>query len=357
MSESVRTEPSERDPALERYSRQALFQRIGEAGQRRLLASRAVVIGVGALGSVIAGILARAGVGFLRIIDRDYLELNNLQRQELFDESDLEAGLPKAATAANKLARINSAIRIEPHVVDLNRTNVERLIDGCDVILDGTDNFETRFLINDAAIKQGVPWIYGACIGATGMVMPILPGETPCLRCVWDSPPPAGMNPTCDTAGVLAPIVHIVAATQALEAIKLLTGQRNDVSRGLLQIDAWMARLDRFDFQSARAQGECTCCVRRSFEYLDGARTGGTAALCGRNAVQIAAPPGQRIDLADLGRRLAPVAADSPRVNAFMLRARVDRYDVTVFTDGRAIIKGTSEPDEARSVYARYVGA
>ncbi len=341
---------------LERYSRQVLFGPLGEEGQRRLMASRVTLIGCGALGTVIADTLVRAGVGFLRVVDRDYIEPNNLQRQVLFDERDVAEGLPKAAAAAAKLARINSSVTVEPVVADANHRNIEELVDGAGLVLDGTDNFETRFLINDVAVKRGLAWVYGACVSSTGMVMPIIPGETPCLRCVWSEPPPPGASATCDTAGVLSPVVHVVAAMQAMEAIKLLAGRAGAVSRGLLQIDVWSGRFETFDMSAARDAG-CACCGRREFEFLSGSRGGGAATLCGRNAVQVGGSGAGRPDFGQIAERVAAVATSPPQSNRFMLRFSVGRYDVTVFADGRAIIKGTPDPDEARSVYAKYVGA
>jgi len=341
---------------LERYSRQILFKEIGEAAQRRLLGARAVLIGCGALGTVLADTLVRAGLGFLRIVDRDYVELNNLQRQVLFTEADARGAVPKAVAAARRLGEVDARARIEPVIADADATNIETLVASCGVILDGTDNFETRFLINDAAVKHGIPWVYGACIGAEGMVLPIVPGVTACLRCVWEAPPPPGSSPTCDTAGVLAPIVHIVASLQALEAIKLLTGRHDALLRDLVQIDAWAGRFERFDLQAARDQGDCPCCKQARYDYLaaGGSRTAG---LCGRDAVQIAPRPDTCVDFDQIAARLAGVAKSPPLVNRYLLRFEVDAYLVTLFRDGRAIIKGTSSPEEGRTIYARYIGA
>jgi adenylyltransferase/sulfurtransferase len=342
---------------LKRYSRQMLFAPMGEDAQRRLLAARVTLIGCGALGTVLADTLVRAGVGFLRIVDRDYVEPDNLQRQVLFTEQDAAEASPKAIAAANRLATINSGVTVEPVIADASAANIETFADGAALLLDGTDNFETRFLINDVAVKRGIPWIYGACVGSEGMVLPIIPGVTPCLRCVWDQPPPPGMNPTCDTAGVLAPIVHIVASLQAVEAIKMLTGKRDTVSRRLVQIDAWTGRFESFDMAGARESSDCPCCKGGRFEYLTGARTGRTAALCGRDAVQIAGRPDTTVDFADIAAKVGPAAKSSVRFNRYLLRFEVDGCQVTLFTDGRAIIKGTSEPEHARTLYARYIGA
>lgn len=343
-------------PALDRYSRQVLFEPVGEEGQRRLAASRVTIIGCGALGSATADQLVRAGVGFVRIVDRDVLELNNLQRQTLFDEQDVRENLPKAEAARRKLARVNSEVTIEAFVADANPFNIESFLADADVVLDGTDNFETRFLINDAAVKLRKPWVYGACVAASGLVLPILPRDTPCLRCVFEHAPPPEMNPTCDTVGVLAPVVLMVSSHQVIQAMKILIGKRGTVNRKLLSFDAWTGRVSHLNVEKAR-EAECPCCKLGRYEFLQGRAGGGTASLCGRNAVQVSAAPGLRVDLQAIADRLARVADAQPEVNAFLLRARIGRHEITVFADGRAIIKGTSRMEEARSLYARYVGA
>ncbi len=345
------------DPQWARYSRQVIFEKIGAEGQQRLSQSRVVLFGCGALGTVLANTLVRAGVGYLRVCDRDFIERDNLQRQVLFDEDDLAANLPKAQAAANKLARINPDVTVEPVVIDVNSTNIERLAEGADLLLDGTDNFETRFLINDLAVKTHRPWIYGAVIGATGLCMTIIPHDTPCLRCVFEDAPPPELNPTCDTAGVLAPAVNLVASFQALEAIKLLTGKAAEINRHLLQIDAWSARVVNLKVQSAREQGNCPCCKRGDYAYLEGCFAGSTTTLCGRDAVQVNPAGDKRIDFSAIAEKLRPVASAPVRCNAFMLKALVDSYELTLFPDGRAIIKGTADPDRARSLYAKYFGA
>jgi adenylyltransferase/sulfurtransferase len=352
-----RTDTSDLDPALRRYARQIIYEPIGVEGQRRLGASRAVLVGCGALGTALANTLVRAGLGHLRICDRDFIERDNLQRQVLFDESDIAANLPKAEAAAAKLRRINSDVTVEAEVVDVNPSNVERLCEGADLLLDGTDNFETRFLVNDLAIKSNRPWVYGAVIGATGLAMPIIPGETPCLRCVFENAPPPEMNPTCDTAGVIGPIVNVVAGIQAVEAIKLLIGARDDVSRSLIHIDLWSGRFMNMNVRSAYEDGDCPCCKRRQFEFLDGAYQSLTAKLCGRDAVQIHRPGGGQVDLAAIGDRLRRVAQGGVQQNRFMLKAVVDGYEIALFPDGRAIIKGLSDPAKARNVYAKYIGS
>ncbi|MCG3126965.1 MAG: hypothetical protein CHACPFDD_01820 [Phycisphaerae bacterium] len=341
---------------MERYSRQVLYPAIGEAGQRRLLESRTVLIGCGALGTVLANTLVRAGLGFLRIVDRDFVELNNLQRQVLFDERDVADGLPKAVAAERRLRAINSDVRVEGVVEDANPTNIERLCSDADLILDGTDNFETRFLINDVAVKSGRPWLYGACVAGEGLAMPIIPGQTPCLRCIWEEAPPPGMSPTCDTAGVLGPVVNLVASFQALYALQILTGQSEALNRELLMIDAWGCRVRGVDMQSARDAADCPCCKHGRFEFLAGGRASATTTLCGRDAVQILpVESGRAIDLEAVARRLGESAG--ARLNRFMLRFSADGFELTLFPDGRAIVKGTQDAAAARTVYARYVGS
>jgi adenylyltransferase/sulfurtransferase len=344
------------DSDLTRYSRQTLCAAVGMEGQRRLLASRVVLVGCGALGSVIANTLVRAGVGFLRICDRDFIEPDNLQRQILFDEDDVAANLPKAEAAAAKLRRINSQVTVEPAVVDVHAGNIEQLADGASLLLDGTDNFETRYLINDLAVKSGRPWVYGAVIGTSGLCMAILPGDTPCLRCLFEEAPPPDESPTCDTAGVLAAAVNLVASMQSIEAIKLLMGKKDEIIRRLMTMDAWTGRVTLLNVQSARDVGDCVCCRRRNFEYLNGQRGSSTTALCGRNAVQVRGDVAAPMDLSRIALRLKAAAREPVRLNRFLLQVRIEEYEITVFPDGRAIVKGTDDPDRARSIYAKYVG-
>ena len=349
------TEPTpDLDPRLRRYSRQVLFTPFGERGQAGLRTAHVTVVGCGALGTVIANTLVRAGVGALRIIDRDFIELDNLQRQVLFDEQDISDNLPKAEAAARKLRRVNSAVEVEGVVDDVNPSNVSSLLEDTDLILDGNDNFETRFLVNDFAVKHDLPWIYGACIGSEGLVLPIIPHETPCLRCIWEDAPPAGMSPTCDTAGVLAPIVNIVASLQALEAMKILGGHLDQVKRELQTIDVWAGTYRGMSMQAAYEQGDCPCCKHATFDFLSGEHTSTTTTLCGRNAVQVLPPIGSRVDFRQIAER---IHAAGVKRNEFMLRFRAADFDVTLFPDGRAIIKGTSDPAAARSFYAKYIGA
>jgi molybdopterin/thiamine biosynthesis adenylyltransferase len=331
----------------ERYSRQILFPQIGTGGQERLLAAHAVIVGCGALGSFHAGALARAGVGRLTVIDRDYVEPGNLHRQFLFEEEDAEESLPKAVAAVRRIARINSEIEVRPAVVDLTASNAAELLGDADLILDGTDNFETRYLMNDFAVSRGIPWIYGAAVAAYGLTMPVLPGHTACLRCVYPEPP-AGAQPTCETAGVLNAIVSAVASLQVGDALRILT--TGEVHARITTIDVWGGTVRQV--AGPDRDPDCPCCGRREFPHLaETARP--PATLCGRNAVQVHERP-RPIDLAALRTRLAPLGP--VRANEYALRFAVDGYDLTVFPDGRAIIKGTSDTGIARSLYARYIG-
>lgn len=348
------------DPRLrEKYSRQILFAPIGETGQERLLESSAVLVGCGALGTALADLLARAGVGRLRIVDRDFVEPSNLQRQTLFDEADARDALPKAVAAERKLRAINSGIVVEGIVADLTPRNAEDLLGGFSLILDGADNFETRFLVNDAAIHLGVPWIYAAAVASYGVTMTIRPGETACLACLLEERVGHGVEETCDTVGVLNAAVGVIASIQAAEAIKLLTGNAAALHNRLIAADVWTGQ-----FQSIRVarNPDCRACARREFAYLEG-EAQPHVTMCGRESVQIH-ERGRALDLATLGRRVAATASDV-RQNDFLLHFRVpplapnqnDGYELTVFADGRAIIKGTRDPAVARSLYARYVGA
>jgi adenylyltransferase/sulfurtransferase len=343
------------DVDLQRYARQVRFASLGRAGQLRLAQARCVIIGCGALGSVQANLLARAGVGHLRIVDRDLVETSNLQRQVLFDERDVADGLPKAIAAAEHLSRINSEIEIEPLVDDAYHANIRGLCADADVILDGTDNFETRFLINDFCVSQGTPWVYGGCIGAEGQAMTIVPGDTPCLRCLMpEGSPPPGTTATCDTAGILAPIINVIAAIQVTEAIKLMSGNRSAIQRKLIVVDVWTNTMRQLDLSTLADQGNCPCCGAREFEYLAGRHASRSVVLCGRNSVQISASPGVALSLDELERKLSEVG--KVQRNEFLLRFVEDDVSITVFTDGRAIISGTADPGKAKSIYARYVG-
>jgi adenylyltransferase/sulfurtransferase len=341
------------DLATSRYARQMRFAPLGVEGQRRLLAARALVVGCGALGSVIANTLVRAGVGRLRIVDRDFLELNNLQRQVLYDEGDVAAGLPKAIAAKNRLATINSKVEIEAVVADVDHTNIERLLDGVQCLVDGTDNFETRFLLNDAAVKLGVPWVYGGCLGAEGQTLTVLPGQTPCLRCLMPDPPPPGTTPTCDSAGILGTIIGVIASWEANEAIKILSGHPEATSRVWTVLDLWDNTVRQIKLAGAKSD-DCPCCGRREFPWLAGQRGSHTAILCGRNAVQLSFPGREAVSLDELASRLAAVGQVTR--NKYLVRAAIGDYQLTVFPDGRAVVGGTEDVAEARSVYAKFVG-
>ena len=337
------------DSLHEKYSRQILFAGIGEQGQQRLLAASAVVVGCGAIGAATANLLTRAGVGKLRIIDRDFVEPSNLQRQTLFDESDALAALPKAVAAERKLRAINSGVSIEGIVADLSPRNAADLLARFDLILDGTDNFETRFLINDFAVQNSKPWIYAAAVASYGLTLTIRPGTTPCLACLMDTQQP-GLEETCDTVGVLGPIVNLIASLQAAEATKLLAGRTEALHGRLISCDVWTGH-----FQSVRIarNPECRACARRQFTYLDGDAQPHIT-MCGRDSVQIH-ERNRSLDLATLKSRLSPTVSDV-RHNEFLLRFRIPPYEMTVFSDGRAILKGTKDPAIARSLYARYIG-
>ena len=340
---------------LDRYSRQVRFPFLGEAGQRKLMESRVTICGCGALGTVLANHLARAGVGRIRIVDRDFIETHNLQRQILFDEQDVADNLPKAEAAARKLRQINSAIEIEPVVTDIDHTNILELVGDADLILDGTDNFETRYLINDAAVKLGKPWIFGGVIGSEGQTMTIRPGITPCIRCVIETSPPPGMTPTCETAGVLGPAVAVIASFEAVEAIKLLSGAFDALNKELIMVDLWDWTFRRLKIARLLEIADCPCCKRRDFEWLDGALGSHTTTLCGRNAVQIATRRAAPLSFPELARRLSPLG--DVRHNAYMLRFATEGHEFTVFPDGRAIIKGTNDIAKARTLYAQFVGS
>ena len=336
----------------ERYSRQILFDGIGEEGQRRLLNASACIIGCGALGTAHAEALARAGIGRLKIVDRDFVEASNLQRQTMFTEQDANDRLPKAVACVNHLALINSEIEAEALVADVNYSNVERIVEGCDVVLDGTDNFATRYLINDACVKHEVNWVYGAAVGSYGVTMTICPRETPCLRCIFEEAPPAASAPTCDTAGVIMPIINVVAAVQVSEALKLLTGRVEKLHRSLMQFDVW-----NNEWRQIKLSGpspDCPACGLGHYEMLEAEAGDFATALCGRNAVQVRPRGATQVDLPALAERLR--AAGEVQFNPYLLRLRAGAYELTVFQDARAIIRGTNDVPMARSIYAKYVG-
>lgn len=340
--------------AQHRYVRQELFRPIGSDGQRRLNATHVVQVGCGALGSAVADQLARAGIGHLTIIDRDYVELHNLQRQSLFDEEDVRSHTPKAIAAADRLRAINSDVTIVPEIVDLNSSNAERLLGAADILVDGTDNFETRYLINDVAVKHARPWVYGGVVSSYGMTMTIRPGETPCLRCVFPDSPEPGSAPTCDTAGVIGPAVQLLAAIETAEVLKLAVGDISSTNRAMLSFDVWSLSFDQVQLDTPRP--DCPACGRREFTFLDQTRPSHTTVLCGHDAVQVLLNPPAKLDLPALADRLRP--AGEVLVNRFLLRFddRLTDHQLTVFPDGRAIVKGTTDPVQARAIYARYVG-
>jgi adenylyltransferase/sulfurtransferase len=337
----------------DRYSRQTRFAPLGPAGQQKLAAARVAVLGCGALGAVSALALARAGVGFLRLIDRDVPEPSNLPRQLLFDEADVTAGLPKAVAAARHLTRINSALMIEPVVADLTASNAVGLLGGVDVIVDGTDNLEARYLANEVACRTGIPWVHGGAIGAEGRVLTVIPGRTACLRCLVPEPPPPGTLPTCETAGIIGPAALVVGAVQAAEAIKLLVGAADPTAGRMLACDLWSFQWRVVDLAPLAAVG-CPTCRSCDTPWLDGRQGAAATTLCGRDAVQVAAAGESRVDLRALADRLAGVATVS--ANQWLLRAEVEPgIRLSVFADGRAIVEGTSDLARGRAIVARYL--
>ena len=337
--------------SLDRYCRQTILPQIGRSGQEALSGRSAVVAGCGALGCASALLLVRAGVGRLRVIDRDFVETSNLQRQPLYYEEDVASGMPKAAVAAERLRAGNADVRVEGVVADITPANAGELLSGADVIVDAVDNFETRLIINDLALSRGIPWVYGAVIGTYGVMMTILPGEGPCLRCLLPSPPPPGTVDTCATAGIFGPVAQCVAALQASEALKLLLGKRDEAVRGLLQIDVWDGAMS---VSQVARRPDCPACSGE-YEYLRSSATAETVTLCGQDAVQISFPRREPLSLADLAGRLDGAA--NVKCNPFMLRFEAEGCELNVFTDGRAIVKGTTDATVARSLYSKYVGA
>ena len=334
----------------ERYSRQILFPGIGEQGQERLAAARVAVVGCGATGSAIASLLARSGIGTIRIIDRDYVEPSNLQRQSLFDESDAAESLPKAIAAAHRITAFNSEIIVEPHAADLVPANIESLLDGFQLLLDGTDNFETRFLLNDYAVRNAVPWIYAAAVGSYAVTLNVIPGETACLACIFPESP-RGVFETCETAGILNTAVNLVASIAASEAIKFLVGAADKLRRTLFSFDVWSDEQAEVDASKPRA--DCRACRERHFIHLEGEGRPHIT-LCGRNSVQIHERQ-RTIDFVEMAARLSQLG--TVRHNDFVLKFWREPYEMTLFPDGRAIIKGTADTAVARSLYARYVGS
>ncbi|MFH0941809.1 MAG: ThiF family adenylyltransferase [Chloroflexota bacterium] len=334
---------------IDRYSRQTLFPPIGKEGQKKLGRSLVVIAGCGALGTIIATSLVRAGIGKVRIIDRDFIEYHNLQRQVLFDEDDIKAQLPKAIAAERHLRRVNSTVKVEGIVADLNQTNIENLISDADLVLDGLDNFETRFLINDACLKHRIPWVYGAAVSSYGMTMNIIPGKSPCFRCFAASPRP-GATLTCDTAGVISPAPFVIGSLQVAEAMKILLGAR-ETSQHLVIIDVWEGSFDRLKL---RPRTDCPACGGQ-YQFLESELGVRATSLCGQHAMQVLNPGVGNLSLDELAARLRPLGEVSH--NRFMLRFTADGYETVVFPDGRAIIKNTDDEAVARGLYAKYIGA
>ncbi|MBW2562610.1 MAG: ThiF family adenylyltransferase [Deltaproteobacteria bacterium] len=335
----------------ERYSRQILFSEIGENGQRLLSKASVLILGCGALGTVSANHLVRAGVGRVRIVDRDFVELNNLQRQILFDEEDAFLRLPKTVAAVRKLERINSEVKIEPLIIDVNSRNIESVISTFDLILDATDNMETRYLLNDACIKNGVPWIYAGVIGSFGMTMNIIPGRSACLRCLMDTPPVPGSMPTCDTVGVLNSVPGVIASIQATEALKILTGNIN-TDNSIIHVDLWEREFNQFQ---VKQHPDCPACVRKEFEFLKEDALSETFSLCGRNAVQITPRRESEFNLENLKVNLSPLGKVND--NGYFLSFEADGFEFVVFPEGRTMIKGTTDESVARTLFAKYIGS
>ncbi len=335
----------------DRYSRQALMPQVGPDGQRLLGSSSALVLGCGALGCVSAELLVRAGVGTVVLTDRDFVERSNLQRQLLYSEADADQRLPKAEAARRRLVSVNRDITIEAQVVDVTARNVGDLVAAADVVVDGTDNVETRYLLNDACVQQGVPWIYGGAVGVEGLAMAVLPGQGPCLRCAFPEPPAAGSLPTCDTAGVLGSAPAMVAALQASLALQLLLGERGQVGR-MISMNVWKARFSALPLPRS---ADCPCCVQRGFVFLRRQRTAWATSLCGRNAVQITPPEPTPMPLESLARSLQPVG--EVRFNGLLLTLSVEGCELVAFPDGRVVVRGTTDQAVARGLVARYLGS
>jgi adenylyltransferase/sulfurtransferase len=335
----------------DRYSRQTLFAPIGSEGQARIRAARVLITGCGGLGAEVASLLARAGAGALRIVDRDVVEITNLQRQALFDEADARECIPKAVAAARRLARINADVNVEPLVADLHAGNVAELLSGMDLVVDGFDNFEGRFLLNDACVRAGVPWVHGACVGSYGVSTLIVPGRTPCFRCIQPELPGPGSTPTCDTVGILGPTAHLIASLEVAQALRWLVTGEVPAPPVLVAADVWDMRLQRVELPARDPQ--CPCCGERRFEFLEAPSSPATE-LCGRDAVLVRSLARAAPAFDELAERLRPHG--EVLVNLYVLRFRTAPYELTLFPDGRTIVKGTSETALARSLVSRYFG-
>lgn len=347
---------AESDAALDRYSRQMRFEGIGREGQLAIRRSKVLLCGCGALGTVLADTLVRAGVGMIRIVDRDFVDLSNLQRQVLFDEYDVEAHLPKAIVAASKLSKINSDVVIEPHVADIDWRNIRDFAAGIDLILDGTDNFEVRFLINDVSLELGIPWVYAGVVGSHGQTMAIFPHESACLRCVIEMPPDAGQTETCDTAGVLAPAIHMITSIQATNALKILSGRKELVAPKMTIVDVWDGTFRQMNLAKLGENTTCPACRQGARDWLNGKQASQSVVLCGRNSVQISPPSPVNVSLDSLAERLSAFGKVSR--NPFLLKLTTENpsHEITIFRDGRAIVQGTDDIGVARSLYARFIG-
>jgi molybdopterin/thiamine biosynthesis adenylyltransferase len=336
----------------DRYSRQILFKGIGATGQAKICDACVAVIGCGALGTCSSEMLVRAGVGTVVLVDRDFVELSNLHRQSLFTEEDVRQGLPKAVAAERALSAINREVTIRAFVNDVTSENIAQICTGCSLVVDGTDNFETRYLINDYSVRTGTPWVYGACVGSFGTACAFVPGETGCFRCLCEEPPAGAGVETCDTAGVVTPIVHTVAAFQVTQSLKLVTGSPV-AGMKLLQVDVWDDTWRTVSLEGLK-NPECDCCVKRNFAFLEGSQESRLTRLCGRNAVQISPGRPVQIDFPELSERLGRTA--QVEFNDYMMRVKVGEFEIALFPDGRSIIKGTDDPGLARAVYSRYIG-
>lgn len=326
------------------------FNGIGEEGQKKLLQARVAIMGMGALGTVIANNLSRAGVGFMRLVDRDYVEISNLQRQLLYDENDVRDNLPKAVAAAEHLHKANSEITLEPIVTDINSGNIEKIIEGADLVLDGTDNFETRFLLNEACHKLGIPWVYGGALMGSGMTMNIIPGVTPCLRCLDLDLPAPGSYPTCTSAGILNMITGVIGSVEAAEAVKILVGSP-DIRKSLLEMDLWNNRTRYLEFKRSP---KCPTCGKGEYELLGKQKGSYTTSLCGRDSIQVIPGTTGDMDFAALSQKLVHVGA--VKYNRFIFNFATGNMEISLFKDGRAIIKNVKDENAAKSIYSEYIG-
>ncbi len=336
----------------ERYINQILFHGIGEEGQRKIKNGRISIVGCGALGSITSMTLARAGVGYMRIIDRDFVEFKNLHRQILFDEEDAKQFMPKAVAAQKKLMMVNSDIRVEAVVSDLNYLNIEELLSGMSVIVDGTDNFETRFLLNEFSVKSGIPWIYGGCVGSYGITFNIIPGRSPCLKCIFEDHPPSSVIETCDTVGILSSVANVIGSIQSVEVLKILSGKKDKLNEFITKVDVWEGVFQKIKIE--KQSRECEVCDQNNFHHLEGSGLTGTLVLCGRDSVQVYRRQTDVIDLLDLKKKLEKIG--EVFYNGYLLKFKTEGYELMIFPDGRAIIRGIKDPSRAKALYSKYIG-